>query len=76
MVSLRVAAERTGESVILGLLAGKVSVTPLVIDGIDYVVAVWPGEVGGAGDSLALMGQAADLGAGLLDGEVTQGWGL
>jgi hypothetical protein len=57
----------------LGLTSGKVSVTPLAIDGVEYVVAVWPGAVSGTGGLPALAELAEDLGAELLDGEVKKG---
>jgi len=54
----------------LGLAAGKVSITPLALDGVDYVVAVWPGAALASGGLPALVELAADLDGELLDGEV------
>ena len=56
----------------LGLDTGKVSVTRLALDGAEYVVAVWQGEAHGDGGLPALRALAEDLGADLLDGEVTK----
>ena len=57
----------------LGLDAGNVSITPLALDGIGYVVAVWRGEATGRGGLPALRDLAAELDADLLDGEVNSG---
>ena len=54
----------------LGLQAGNVSLTPLAIDGLQYVVAVWRGAVSGTGGLPALKALAEELDAVLLDGEV------
>jgi hypothetical protein len=54
----------------LGLDAGNVSLTPLALDGVDYVVAVWRGAVAGTGGLPALRALADELDAVLLDGEV------
>ena len=54
----------------LGLTAGNVSLTPLALDGVDYVVAVWRGAVAGTGGLPALKELAEELDAVLLDGEV------
>jgi hypothetical protein len=54
----------------LGLSGGAVAVTPLALDGVDYVVAVWPGSAVGDGGLPSLKDLAAQLGAELLDGEV------
>ena len=56
----------------LGLSGGAVTVTPLALDGVDYVVAVWPGSTAGDGGLPSLAQLAAQLGAELLDGEVTR----
>jgi hypothetical protein len=58
----------------LGLTAGQVSVTPLALDGVEYVVAVWRGVVSGTGGLPALSELALDLDGELLDGEVKQDW--
>ncbi len=50
----------------LGLSTGNVSVTPLALDGVEYVVAVWRGS----GRLPKLRELAVELGADLLDGEV------
>jgi hypothetical protein len=54
----------------LGLATGNVSITRLALDGAEYVVAVWPGDVAGNGGLPALRELAVELGAELLDGEV------
>jgi hypothetical protein len=54
----------------LGLAAGNVSITPLALDGVAYVVAVWRGEASGTGGLSELRQLAVELGADLLDGEV------
>jgi hypothetical protein len=54
----------------LGLSIGDVSLTRLALDGAEYVVAVWPGDVAGTGGLPALEELAAELDAELLDGEV------
>jgi hypothetical protein len=54
----------------LGLAGGAVAVTPLALDGVEYVVAVWPGSASGDGGLPSLAELAAQLGAELLDGEV------
>ena len=54
----------------LGLSPGNVSITPLALDGGDYVVAVWRGEAHGSGGLPALRKLADELHADLLDGEV------
>jgi hypothetical protein len=64
-------ADRVAER--LGLPAGKVSITPLALDGVQYVVAVWAGESLGDGGLPALRELAVDLGGDLLDGEVKRG---
>ena len=48
-----------------------VSITPLALDGVDYVVAVWRGEARGDGGLPALRDLADELDAELLDGDVT-----
>ena len=55
----------------LGLLRQDVSITPLALDGIQYVVAVWRGDVLSAGGLPALQELAVELDGDLLDGEVT-----
>jgi hypothetical protein len=57
----------------LGLQDSAVSITPLALDGVDYVVAVWRGEARGDGGLPALRDPAVELDAELLDGEVTGG---
>ena len=57
----------------LGLDDDAVSITPLALDGVDYVVAVWRGEARGDGGLPALRDLAVELDAELLDGEVTGG---
>jgi|1185.fasta_scaffold525915_1 hypothetical protein len=57
----------------LGLDDAAVSITPLALDGVDYVVAVWRGEARGDGGLPALRELAVELDAELLDGEVTAG---
>ena len=57
----------------LGLNDAAVSITPLALDGVDYVVAVWRGEARGDGGLPALRDLAVELDAELLDGEVTAG---
>ena len=54
----------------LGLKAGEVSITPLALDGMQYVVAVWRGVALGEGGLPALQELAAELHGDLLDGEV------
>jgi hypothetical protein len=54
----------------LGLQGGAVAVTPLALDGVDYVVAVWPGSAASDGGLPSLKELAIQLGAELLDGEV------
>jgi hypothetical protein len=54
----------------LGLSRGAVAVTPLALDGVEYVVAVWPGSAAGDGGLPSLKELANQLGAELLDGEV------
>ena len=48
-------------------------ITPLALDGVDYVVAVWRGEARGDGGLPALRDLAVELDGELLDGEVTAG---
>jgi hypothetical protein len=57
----------------LGLETAAVSITPLALDGVDYVVAVWRGQARGDGGLPALRDLAVELDAELLDGEVTGG---
>jgi hypothetical protein len=61
-------AEQIGQR--LGLQSGQVSVAPMAIDGVDYVVAIWPGTTAGTGGLPALRELVVDLDADLLDGEV------
>jgi hypothetical protein len=56
----------------LGLSAGAVSITRLALDGMEYVVAVWPGDAVGDGGLPAVQDLAIELGAELLDGEVAR----
>ena len=56
----------------LGLAAGAVTVTPLALDGVDYVVAVWRGDLQHVGGGLpALEELAVELDAEFLDGEMS-----
>jgi hypothetical protein len=50
-----------------------VTVTPLALDGVDYVVALWRGDVQGHRGLPALQALAAELDAELLDGEISGG---
>lgn len=54
----------------LGPGFGTVTVTPLALDGVDYVVAVWAGTAEGSGGLPALADLAVALEGELLDGEV------
>jgi hypothetical protein len=54
----------------LGLTATAVSLTPLALDGVDYVVAVWRGDILRDGGLPALQELAVELDAELLDGEI------
>ena len=54
----------------LGLSTGNVSLTPLALDGVEYVVAVWRGSINGSGGLPELRELAVELRAELLDGEV------
>jgi hypothetical protein len=51
----------------LGLEDGAVSLTPLALDGVEYVVAVWRGEMRSDGGLPALQELAGELDAELLD---------
>jgi len=55
----------------LGLTASTVTLTPLALDGVEYVVAVWRGDVQGDGGLPALEELAVELDAELLDGEIS-----
>lgn len=55
----------------LGLAASAVTPTPSALDGIEYVVAVWRGNVQGDGGLPALQELAIELNAELLDGEIS-----
>jgi hypothetical protein len=54
----------------LGLTATAVSITPLALDGVEYVVAVWRGDIQRDGGIPALQELAVELDAELLDGEI------
>jgi hypothetical protein len=54
----------------LGLKLGDVSITPLALDGHQYVVAVWKGAALESGGLPALQQLASELHGDLLDGEV------
>ena len=54
----------------LGLDRGDVSITPLALDGMEYVVAVWRGTASGSGGLPTLERLAAELHGDLLDGEL------
>jgi hypothetical protein len=54
----------------LGLASGKVTVTALALDGVEYVVAVWAGASAGSGGLPALVDLAEALDGELLDGEI------
>jgi hypothetical protein len=54
----------------LGLSTGNVSLTPLALDGVEYVVAVWRGSVNGSAALPELRALAVELRGELLDGEV------
>jgi hypothetical protein len=56
----------------LGLARGAVSLTPLALDGEEYVVAVWRGHAAGSGGLPALRDLAVELDGELLDGEVAE----
>ena len=55
----------------LGLTASAVTLTPLALDGVEYVVAVWKGDVQRDGGLPALQQLAVELDAELLDGEIS-----
>src|SRR5688572_22478425 len=54
----------------LGLSVSAVTLTPLALDGVEYVVAVWRGDVQGSGGLPELHELAVELHAELLDGEI------
>jgi hypothetical protein len=54
----------------LGLTATAVTLTPLALDGVEYVVAVWRGDILRYGGLPALQELAVELDAELLDGEI------
>jgi len=55
----------------LGLTTSAVTLTPLALDGVDYVVAVWKGDVERDGGLPALQELAVELDGELLDGELS-----
>jgi hypothetical protein len=55
----------------LGLRRDQVSLTPLSLDGAEYMVAVWRGDLSAEGLP-ALRDLAYELGGDLLDGEVSR----
>ena len=54
----------------LGLATSAVTLTPLALDGVEYVVAVWRGDMQVDGGLPALQELAVELNAELLDGEI------
>src|SRR3954452_2535881 len=59
----------------LGLTRSAVTLTPLALDGVEYVVAVWRGDIERDGGLPALKELAVELDAELLDGEISGGGG-
>jgi hypothetical protein len=57
----------------LGLRRSAVTLTPLALDGVEYVVAVWRGDIDRDGGLPALQELAVELDAELLDGEISGG---
>jgi len=57
----------------LGLTRSAVTLTPLALDGVEYVVAVWRGDIERDGGLPALQKLAVELDAELLDGEISDG---
>jgi hypothetical protein len=57
----------------LGLTRSAVTLTPLALDGVEYVVAVWRGDIERDGGLPALQELAVELDAELLDGEISGG---